>query len=215
VEARTRRPGRPKGVQEDPEERRERLLVAAEAAILRHGPAVSMDQVAQVAEVSRSTLYDNFASRSELSVAIIDRFGQPLLHDLLDGLHTPLLVEDLVRRCLRTYLDHVEARPEIYRFVIRNIADDALYLGVSSVFAGLVAAALPDGDPTHEVAEDLGSAALGAIVSATERWSDRRRPPRKDFEAALGDFIWGGLVAGGIAPDAALTDLASVLGHRR
>lgn len=209
--AATRRPGRPKGAQEDPELRRERLLAAAEEAIRRHGVDVSMDQVAQVAGVSRPTLYDNFRNRAELAVAIIDRFGQPLLLDLLDGIGASSSLEGVVRTGLRIYLDHVEANPEVYRFVIRNVADETLYLGVSGVFGLLVAAALPSGGPSLEVAEGLGSAALGAIVSATDRWSGGRRPPRPVFEAVLGDFVWGGLVAGGIVPDDRSIDLGPML----
>ena len=195
--------------------RRERLLAAAEEAIRRHGVDISMDQVAQVAGVSRSTLYDNFRNRSELAVAIIDRFGQPLLHDLLDGIGATSSIEGIVRTGLRIYLDHVEANPEVYRFVIRNVADETLYLGVSGVFGLLVAAALPSGGPSPAVAEGLGSAALGAIVSATDRWSDHRRPARPAFEAALGDFVWGGLVAAGIVPDDRPIDLGPALGRLR
>lgn len=211
----TRRPGRPKGVQEDPEIRRERLLVATEEAIRRYGPAVSMDQVAQQAGVSRSTLYDNFENRTALAAAVIHRYGQPLLKDLLDGLGAAQTPEAVVRTGLRIYLDHIEASPEVYRFVVRNTADDTLFLGVAGVLGSLVAAALPADGPATEIAEEFGFAALGAIVSATERWSDRRTPPRAVFEPALGDFVWGGLVAGGIVPGEAPIDLVASFAHLR
>ena len=53
-----RKPGRPKGATRDPQERRSDLLAAAERAIRRHGPGVSMEQIADEAGVAKATLYD-------------------------------------------------------------------------------------------------------------------------------------------------------------
>lgn len=213
--AAARRPGRPKGAQEDPLLRLDRLLAATEAAIRIHGPDVSMEQVAQVAEVSRSTLYDNFESRGALVVAVVDRFGQPMLQDLLTALGEERTPEAIVRTGLRIYIDHVEANPEVYRFVVRNIGGDDLFQGVSAVLGALVAAGMPADESASEVAEELGSAVFGAIVSATERWSERGTPPRADFERVLADFVWGGLVAGGLPPVTPPIDLTTAFAHLR
>ncbi len=195
--------------------RLDRLLSAAEDAIRLHGPDVSMDQVAQVAGVSRSTLYDNFENRSALASAVVDRFGEPLLQDLLEQLGEELVPEAIVRTGIRVYVDHVEASPDVYRFVVRNVGDDTLYRGVSTVLGALVESALGGGGSHAETADELGSAALGAIVSATERWSERGTPPRAAFEQTLADFVWGGLVAGGIAPAAGPLDLTAAFAHLR
>lgn len=174
-----------------------------------------MDQVAQVAEVSRSTVYDNFENRAALVVAVVERFGQPMLQDLLAGLGEARTPEAIVRTGLSIYIDHVEANPEVYRFVIRNIGGDDLFQGVSAVLGALVAAAMPADESAPAIAEELGTAVFGAIVSATERWSDRGTPPRSDFERALADFVWGGLVAGGLPATAQPIDLATAFAHLR
>lgn len=206
----TRRPGRPRGVQQDPAARRERLLSAAEQAIRTYGPDVSMDQIAHHADVSRATVYDNFENRAALNSEIIDRFGAPLLHDLVTRLGTSLPPEAIVRTGLATYVDHIDADPEIYRFVVRNIGDDTLFRAIGALLETLVAPALVDRPEAPETAEELAFAALGAIISATERWSERRTPPRAQFERTLGDFVWGGLVAAGVAPNDTPINLASV-----
>lgn len=206
----TRRPGRPSGARKDPAVRREQLLRAAEDAIRAHGPDVSMDQIAQHARVSRATVYDNFDNRATLTGEIIDRYGTPLLHDLVSRLGTALPPEAIVRIGLATYVDHIDADPEIYRFVVRNVADDTLFRSIATLLGSLVAPALEDGADTSDTAEELALAVLGAIVSATERWSERRTPPRAQFESALGDFVWGGLVAAGVTSGGTPIDLASV-----
>jgi AcrR family transcriptional regulator len=211
---RTRRPGRPRGALQDPAARRERLLSAAEDAICTFGPGVSMDQIAAHADVSRATVYDNFENRAEITNEIIERFGAPLLGDLVARLGTALPPEAIVRVGLATYLDHIDANPEIYRFVVRNMADDTLFRSIATLIETLVVPALLDRPDASEVGEELARAVLGAIISATERWSERRVPPREQFERTLGDFVWGGLVAAGVAPLDTPIDLASVAALR-
>lgn len=207
MEQPSRRPGRPRGAQEDPSVRRERLLAAAEDAIRAHGPGVSMDQIAQHANVSRATVYDNFENRAVLTTEIVDRFGIPLLHDLIGRLGVALPAEAIVRTGLATYIDHIADDPEIYRFVVRNVADDTLFRSIGTLLESLVASALADRPDATETAGELAFAALGAIVSATERWSERRTPPRDQFERALGDFVWGGLAAAGVEASGTPIDL--------
>lgn len=210
----SRRPGRPRGAQQDPAARRERLLSAAEDAIRTYGPNASMDQIAQHADVSRATMYDNFENRAVLTQEVVDRFGGPLLRDLISRLGTALPPEAIVRTGLATYIDHIAADPEIYRFVVRNVADDTLFRSIGTLLESLVASALGDRPDAPDTAEELAFAALGAIISATERWSERRTPPRDHFERALGDFVWGGLVAAGVASSDVPIDLTllAVLG---
>ncbi|MFN8017519.1 MAG: hypothetical protein U0P45_05290 [Acidimicrobiales bacterium] len=62
-----------------------------------------------------------------------------------------------------------------------------------------------------ERADALANATLGTILSTTDWWSRRRTPSRKEFVALLGDYVWGGLVAGGIEPSDRPVDLATLV----
>lgn len=51
---------------------RERLLAAARQVFAERGPDVPLEEVARVAEVSRTTLYRNFATREELALTVYE-----------------------------------------------------------------------------------------------------------------------------------------------
>ncbi len=51
---------------------RERLLTAARKAFAEHGPDVAFEEIARAADVSRTTIYRNFATRQELAATVYE-----------------------------------------------------------------------------------------------------------------------------------------------
>ncbi|WP_329213912.1 TetR/AcrR family transcriptional regulator [Streptomyces sp. NBC_01485] len=51
---------------------RERLLTAARRAFAEHGPDVAFEEIARAADVSRTTIYRNFATRQELVATVYE-----------------------------------------------------------------------------------------------------------------------------------------------
>src|SRR5437870_1050650 len=76
----------------DPRRREARtaaLVDAAVAAIRRHGPGVSMDQIAAEAGVAKPILYRHFGDRGGLVLAVAVRFMAELRTDLRAALALP------------------------------------------------------------------------------------------------------------------------------
>jgi AcrR family transcriptional regulator len=203
-----RRPGRPRGAQQDPAARRAALLDAAELAIAEHGVLVSMEQIAERAGVSKATLYDNFDGKAGLSDAILERYGARLLGAFAENLGAPQSARQVVRNGIETFVDLIETDPELYRFVVRNSDGDALLAEITSPIGALLRSVLEaDGD---EGADALAHATLGAIVTATDWWCRHRDLDHARFVDLLDGFVWSALAGSGIPASDAPVDLAAV-----
>ena len=65
---------------------RARLLAAARDLFASHGPDVALEEVARAAEVSRTTLYRNFATREQLAATVFED-NVNLIEDRAAALH--------------------------------------------------------------------------------------------------------------------------------
>jgi len=206
----SRGPGRPPGTSKTLAERRDQLLAAAEDVIRSQGPDVSMGGIAKQAGVSKATLYDNFDGKADLTQALIVRNGQMLLAAYGEVLAEALIPEDFVRSGIEVFVRHVDAGPEIYRFIIANASGDALIDEIGLPLAALTRSVLAQQGKGPETAEALARTALGTLFAATAWWSQHRSLPRPVFERTLADFIWGGLVSAGIEPTTDPVDVAEL-----
>lgn len=218
-----RGPGRPRGTRRDPAERRTQLLGHAEDAIRRRGAGVSMEQVAEAANVSKATLYDNFNGKPGLTEALLDRYGTRVIGQMAVGLDRPRTARQLVRGGIEVFVRFIETDPEIYRFIALNAGDGSVVDETAAPISGLIAAmvaapvsgATDDGaDHSVSVAEPVAHALLGAVFIAAHWWAEHPGVPRADFVDHLVAFVWGGLVATGVPDDERpvdVTRLAEVL----
>lgn len=211
----SRRPGRPKGARRDPAERRAELLDHAEAALRRHGPGVSMEQIAEQAGVAKATLYDNFDGRSGLTDALLDRYGNRVLRALDPPLDQDLTARDVVRNGIGIFIGFIEADPEVYRFILANTgsAKDVL-ADTAAPISALVGAVLRRSGVDSGGAEPFAYATIGSVFVAADWWATHRTMSRADFVDYLVAFVWSGLVGIGL-PDSDeaidLTDLARAI----
>ncbi len=199
-----RRPGRPRGAQQDPAERRANLLSAAEEAIREHGPDVSMEQIAERADVSKATLYDNFDGKAGLTEALLERYGLRLMGTFAEAIGRPLRARQVVTGGLGIFVRFIAEDPQIYRFIVRHADGDALSDEITKPIAALlrsVGVVEPEG---------LAHATLGAVISATEWWSRQGQPDLETFLEQLTAYVWGALQASGVADDDQPVDLAAV-----
>ena len=210
--AATRRPGRPRGAQQDPAERRAGLVDAAARAIAAHGATASMEQIAAEAGVSKATLYDNFDGKAGLTNALLDHYGRQVLETFAAGLSQPLTAQQVVRGGIEIFVRFIEVQPETYRFIVLNADGGAVMADVAAPVAALVRSELVrqgiTADRSH--AEALAHATLGAVFTATEWWCGERQPPRPAFVDLLVGYVWAGFTASGLEPSDEPVDLTVV-----
>jgi AcrR family transcriptional regulator len=210
VTAPTRRPGRPRGAQQDPVQRRAALVDAATRAIAVHGATASMEQIAAEAGVSKATLYDNFDGKAGLTEALLGRYGRQVLETFAVGLDRPLTAHQVVRGGIEIFVRLIEAQPEMYRFIVLNADGGAVMADVAAPVAALVRSELTRQGLDASGSEALAHATLGAVFTATEWWCGRRQPPRDAFVDLLVGYVWAGFTASGLETSDDPVDLTAV-----
>jgi AcrR family transcriptional regulator len=206
----TRRPGRPRGAQQDPAARRAALVDAATRAIATHGATASMEQIAAEAGVSKATLYDNFDGKAGLTDALLGRYGREVLERFATGLGAPLTAQQVVRGGIEIFVRLIEAQPETYRFIVLNADGGAVMADVAAPVAALVHSELTRQGLDPSGSEALAHATLGAVFTATEWWCGTRTPPRDAFVDLLVGYVWAGFTASGLEASEEPVDLTAV-----
>src|ERR1700754_1292561 len=111
----TRQPAEP---QSPAARRRKELLEAADRVVLRDGPQASMNAIAAEAGITKPILYRHFGDKGGLYAALAKRHTDALLNSLRAALDAPAERRERVEATLDTYLAAIEARPQVYRFLM-------------------------------------------------------------------------------------------------
>src|SRR5260370_31423332 len=97
------------------------LVEAAVAAIRRHGPGVSMDEIAAEAGVAKPILYRYFGDRGGLVLAIAARFMDELRTHLRAALALPAGDPRAVLvAAIDAHVGLVQRDPDVYRFIVER-----------------------------------------------------------------------------------------------
>jgi AcrR family transcriptional regulator len=181
--------------------RREQLLDAADRAIRRDGPEVSMEALASEAGITKPVLYRHFEDRDGLLDAVATRHARRLTDELRAALAEQHHPRERIRTVVATYLAFLERDPELHRFVTRvapaqrpgspTPIDDALTVLcdeiVDAVARELTGARL---DPSPAVTWGVGM--VGMVQLTGERWLEARDVPRETLVHRLTDLLWHG-----------------------
>ncbi|MEV6316965.1 TetR family transcriptional regulator [Streptomyces sp. NPDC051776] len=193
------------------ERRRKELLEAADRVVLRDGPGASMNAIAAEAGITKPILYRHFGDKGGLYRALAVRHTDALLAGLRAALDAPSDRRDRVERTLDTYLSAIEARPQVYRFLMHP-SDDAqtgeqgfdvgrhsapLLRRMGEELAQVIAERVDLGPGSDELARVWGHGIVGMMHAAGDWWLRERPCSRAQLVRHLADLLWGRLAAAG------------------
>ncbi|GAB3656565.1 TetR family transcriptional regulator [Actinocorallia lasiicapitis] len=189
----------------DPD-RRKALLEAADAVILREGPAASMAEIAAEAGVSKPILYRHFGDKSGLYQTLAERHTRKLVKLVRESFATGGGLRDRVYGGIDTYLATVSANLSLYRFLIhRASAEDTgthsvmgtVIQGLGREIADLMVAEARFADEAYgQVRGQVwGHAIVGMVQNAGDWWLDHPEVPRETVVESLTTLILEGLPA--------------------
>jgi AcrR family transcriptional regulator len=198
--------GRREPTEEEKRARRDELLDAAVEAIRRIGPAVSMEDLAKQAGVTKPILYRHFGHRDGLTAALATRFADGLQATLQSAMVTTTEPRDTLVKTIDAYLAFVERDPEVYRFLVRYLTtnppeDGDLTVGnflrqVGNQVAVVIGEQMRAAKVDSGGAEPLAHGIVGMVHAAGDWWLERQTMPRERVVQYLVDLLWGGMETG-------------------
>jgi AcrR family transcriptional regulator len=102
-------------------ERRAQLLEVARRVFGTSGfHAVSMDDVAKEAGITKPILYDHFSSKKNLYLALLDADLADLHDKVKEALDSPVGNRERIRRSFQAYFDFVDEQAEGFRLMMQE-----------------------------------------------------------------------------------------------
>ncbi|MDT0381504.1 TetR family transcriptional regulator [Streptomyces sp. DSM 42041] len=193
------------------ERRRRELLEAADRVVLRDGPGASMNAIAAEAGITKPILYRHFGDKGGLYRALAVRHTDALLDALRGALDAPAGRRERVEATLDTYLAAIEARPQVYRFLMHPAEETTagergfdvgrhsapLLRRLGEELAAVIAERVELGPDAERVARVWGHGIVGMMHAAGDWWLAERPCSRQELVRSLADLLWGRLAVAG------------------
>ncbi|MFB6665542.1 MULTISPECIES: TetR family transcriptional regulator [unclassified Streptomyces] len=196
------------------ERRRRELLEAADRVVLRDGPQASMNAIAAEAGITKPILYRHFGDKGGLYRALAKRHTDALLSALRAALDAPAERRARVEATLDTYLAAIEARPQVYRFLMHpaDTADASpsseqgfdvgrhsapLLRRLGEELGQVIVERVDLGPDSEQMARIWGHGIVGMMHAAGDWWLADRPCSRERLVSSLADLLWGRLAEAG------------------
>jgi len=187
--------------------RRKALIMEAAARLFaeRGYTGASITDIAAASGISPSVIYDHFAAKKDLHLALLKQHGSALIKATAEN--AAETGEDLLRRCTEAFFSFVEQHPYAWRMLFRDPpADDesaAVHAQIhrhgTAAIAGLIrqvpALDLPPGIPRGSADEMLAQAIKSSHDGLAAWWYEHPEIPREQVAAMAVALSWGGLAA--------------------
>ena len=165
----------------------------------------SLDDVAARGGISKALIYEHFASKRELQLALLDTFVHELIERVVGAIASADENEARLRAGIEAFLEFAEERPAALRLLTRNISDpdagealDRLREEAAGAVASMMVADAPPPQPGDMALEDtsaiLAHLIAGGIQFMAGWWLENPTDIRREdaVEVAMG-LYWLGL----------------------
>lgn len=194
---------RPRAKRVAPSVRRAQLLAAAHHVFVEHGyHGSSMDQIAELAEVSKPVVYQHFSSKDELYGALLDHHLQNLTAQLRASLESTVDNRDRVQKAIGVFFTFTESERRAYKLIFESdvisvpAISERLERFNSNLASRIAHFVAEDTGLAQSEAELLGRALIGSAQVAARAWVRQDESERVSLECAsqlIADLAWRGI----------------------
>ncbi|MCB0878447.1 MAG: TetR/AcrR family transcriptional regulator [Thermoleophilia bacterium] len=182
-------------------ERREQLLQVGRAAFAEKGyDAVSVEEIAARAGVTKPIVYEHFGGKEGIYAVVLDREVSCLLGDMqvaLQGRGARARVEAAVD----AFLGYIEDRPDGFRVLLRDTSRNegantswTTVLGdVADQVDALLADELDHRGFDRQLAPLYSRGVIGLIAHIGQWWLETGAPDRREVAAHTANLVFNGL----------------------
>ncbi len=182
-------------------ERRTELVLAADRAVRREGPGVSMTAIAAEAGVTKPILYKHFGDKGGLYRSLAELYVKALMAKLREALLSDRDPRERIRATIESYIEFVDSEPEMYAFLMhRAISEGPEAQETVARFIREVAreVSVTLGEELRRIGIDSGGAEawahgiVGMVQLAGDWWLEARSMPRHRLVSYLEQLLWQG-----------------------
>lgn len=185
-------------------DRRKEFVKAALRALDKHGPDVSIAQIAAEAGVAKPRLYRHFEDKADLIGAVQQYVSKILWKRLSAALDPTTPPSQMIRAGLEAFISVVDEHPPMFQLMLHptsamspstteRMFEDGMKIG--DVLSALIAGQLQTLGADAEAAEPLGHALAGAVGAATHWWLEHRAISKDALIEHLSTVILGAFEA--------------------
>jgi AcrR family transcriptional regulator len=170
-----------------------------------------MNAIAAEAGITKPILYRHFGDKGGLYAALAMRHTEALLDSLRAALDAPAERRARVEATLDTYLAAIEARPQVYRFLMHpaegsHAGDQGFDVGKHSApllrrmgeeLGQVIEDRLDLGPGSRLLSRVWGHGIVGMMYAAGDWWLSERPCSRAELVRNMADLLWGRLAAAG------------------
>ena len=181
-------------------ERREQLIDVGRALFAEKGfEAVSIEEIAASAKVSKPVVYEHFGGKDGLYAVIVDREMTRLMTMIasaLTGGHPRALLE----QAGLALFDYIETSTDGFRILVRDSPVSAttgnfasLILDVAIQVEYLLAKEFAARNLSTKLAPMYSQMLVGMVALTGQWWLDSRKPKKEEVVAHVVNLAWNGL----------------------
>ncbi|WP_255313909.1 TetR/AcrR family transcriptional regulator [Trueperella pecoris] len=182
-------------------QRREQLISIGRRLFAAHGfDAVSVEEVASAAGVSKPVIYEHFGGKEGLYQVIVDRETTALNELLQDKMRVDLRPREALEGSILALLDYIEVNPDGFGLMVHQSPDVISGSQFSTIMSDM-------GDYLTELLgpyfDHLGFDAdtapmyaqmlAGTVGTMGQIWANEKTPSKEVLAAHLVNLIWNGL----------------------